>query len=507
VHNGQLPYTMDDLLADPMALDGVSCTSCHTMTDEGFGTTFSANIIYDTNQTTFGPYTFPFVGPMINFTGFTPVYGPHISTSEQCGICHTLITHPLDLDGVPTGTSFVEQAIYHEWLNSDYSEEGTSCQDCHMKKIEEPVIISPMPPNLTARTPFSEHEIAGGNVFMLNLLKNNINELDLNASEAQFDDVISRTELMLQSALDLEVDMESFLLDTAVFKVTLKNLVGHKLPSGYPSRKMYIEFILFTDNGDTLLHSGSMDTDGRIIGESNDAFEPHYTEINSNDQVQIYELAMGDVNADLTTVLEYAFQPLKDNRIPPLGFVNSHSAYDTIPIIGEALNDPDFNWAENSEGSGSDIIHYKIPISLANVGTFYVVVKVNYLTVPRKWLDEMFEYESEAINSFKSMYQEADVSPYVIKEIEDFYILDNIVKVDKFDFELYPNPTADYIHIESDFQTQKIEIYDASGKLIEQISINKRKKIKVNLPDNKGNYLIKIISTDGREATRKVVKN
>ena len=136
VHNGQLPYTMDDLLADPMALDGVSCTSCHTMTDEGFGTTFSAQITYDTNQTTFGPYSNPFTGPMINVTGFTPVYGPHISTSEQCGICHTLITNPLDLDGVPTGTSFVEQAIYHEWLNSDYSEEGTSCQDCHMKKIE-----------------------------------------------------------------------------------------------------------------------------------------------------------------------------------------------------------------------------------------------------------------------------------------------------------------------------------------------------------------------------------
>ena len=507
VHTGNLPYTMDNLLADPMALDGVSCTSCHTMTDEGFGTTFSANITYDTNQTTFGPYTNPFTGPMINVTGFTPVYGPHISTSEQCGICHTLITNPLDLDGVPTGTSFVEQAIYHEWLNSDYSAEGTSCQDCHMKKIEEPVVISPLPTNLNARTPFSEHEIAGGNVFMLNLLKNNIDELDLNATTAQFDDVISRTELMLQSALEINIEEGTWTEDGVEIKVTLINKTGHKLPSGYPSRKMYIEFTAFSENQDTIFHSGGINANGRIIGESDSAFEPHYTEITSEDQVQIYELAMGDINADLTTVLEYAYQPLKDNRIPPKGFVNDHFSYDTIPIIGEALNDDNFNYSNSIEGSGSDIIYYKLSPELNYGDAFFVNVKINYLSVPRKWLDEMFEHQSDAIDSFKAMYDQADGTPYLIKESEIFVMLEDIEENNDFIFSVYPNPTADIVNIETKSPASFVEIYNVDGKLIERIDAKSKQSLKIDLPQESGIYVVKVVLEDGRVAARKVLKN
>lgn len=508
VHTGQLPYIMDDLLADPMALDGVSCTSCHTMTDEGFGTVFSANITFDTNQTAYGPYIDPFVGSMVNFTGFTPVYGPHISTSEQCGICHTLITSPLDLDGVPTGTFFVEQAIYHEWLNSDYSAEGTSCQDCHMKKIEEPVVVSPMPPFLSPRIPFSEHEIAGGNVFMLNLLKNNIDELDLNATTSQFDDVISRTELMLQSALDINVEwmLDSGNDDDVVIKVKLINKSGHKLPSGYPSRKMYIEFIAYHDE-DTIFHSGAIDAEGRIVGESNNTYEPHYQNILSEDQVQIYELAMGDINADLTTVLEYAYQPLKDNRIPPKGFVIDHLSYDTIPIVGEALNDPDFNKETDEEGTGIDNVYYTISGDVINSGGFIVNVKVNYLSVPRKWLDEMFEHQSDAIDSFKAMYEQADGTPYLIKESEIFVIVEDIEERDKFIFSVYPNPTTDVVNIETDSPLNIVEIYGVDGKMVERVEANGKQSLKIELPQKSGTYVVKLVLEDGRKATRKVIRN
>lgn len=506
-HHGQLPYTMDDLSADPMALDGVSCTSCHTMTDEGFGSVFSANITYDTMQTAFGPYTFPFTASMINFTGFTPMYGSHISTSEQCGICHTLITHPLDLDGVPTGTSFVEQAIYHEWLNSDYSQEGTSCQDCHMKKIEEPVVVSPLPPGLNSRTPFSEHEIAGGNVFMLNLLKENNTALDLNATVAQFDDVIAKTEEMLQSSLDLEIFSQfGENGDTVLVEVMLTNKAGHKLPGGYPSRKMYIEFIAINNDGDTIFHSGAMDNNGRIIGEPANTYEPHHTVIVSDDQVQIYELVMGDINADLTTVLEYAYQPLKDNRIPPKGFVTSHSAYDTIPIIGEALNDADFNRFDNLEGSGTDKVYYKIPLSLINSNAFVSHVKVQYLSVPRKWLDEMFEHQSDDIDAFKAMYEQTDGTPYLIKEVEDLFVIESVEEQNKIAFELYPNPALEMVTIKAEKPVEFIEIYSTLGKQIDRIIANGNQLFKITLPEKPGTYELKVIYKNGMESVQKVIK-
>jgi hypothetical protein len=48
--------------------------------------------------------------------------------------------------------------------------------------------------------------------------------------------------------------------------------------------------------------------------------EPHYQIINRPDQAQIYEMVMGDVNGQFTTVLMRGYAPLKDNRLPPIGF-------------------------------------------------------------------------------------------------------------------------------------------------------------------------------------------
>ena len=92
-------------------------------------------------------------------------------------------------------------------------------------------------------------------------------------------------------------------------------------------------------------------------------FEPHYNTINQPAQIQIYEMILGDENSDLTTVIERADHSLKDNRIPPEGFVTTFSSYDTIKIVGDALNDPDFNKNGNNEGSGRDEVHYHIPLS------------------------------------------------------------------------------------------------------------------------------------------------
>lgn len=80
--------------------------------------------------------------------------------------------------------------------------------------------------------------------------------------------------------------------------------------------------------------------------------------------MQIYELVMADVNGDFTTVLERAKEPLKDNRLVPLGFLTSHPGYDTTRIAGTALLDPNFNRNTlNEEGSGTDLIHYRIPMN------------------------------------------------------------------------------------------------------------------------------------------------
>ena len=48
-----------------------------------------------------------------------------------------MVTETLNYEGELTGDYFVEQATYHEWLNSDYEVENKTCQECHMPALEK----------------------------------------------------------------------------------------------------------------------------------------------------------------------------------------------------------------------------------------------------------------------------------------------------------------------------------------------------------------------------------
>ncbi|MCY7410180.1 MAG: T9SS type A sorting domain-containing protein, partial [Chitinophagales bacterium] len=109
-------------------------------------------------------------------------------------------------------------------------------------------------------------------------------------------------------------------------------------------------------------------------------------------------------------VLGRAASFLKDNRIPPEGFVTDFVSYYTIAIVGEALNDYDFNKTGNTEGSGKDYVHYHIPLT-GLTGLVSVYAKVFYQAVPPRWVKELFSYSSDDIDAFKSMYNAADRSP------------------------------------------------------------------------------------------------
>jgi hypothetical protein len=131
----QAHYTLNDMYNDSLGKNGVSCMSCHSIKDEGLGTRFTGNIPYDTNNVANGPFPGPMIGPMQLYVGLIPQYAPHVSEGNFCSPCHTLISNTVDLQGNATGGTFVEQATYHEWVNSSYPQQGITCQTCHMPKI------------------------------------------------------------------------------------------------------------------------------------------------------------------------------------------------------------------------------------------------------------------------------------------------------------------------------------------------------------------------------------
>jgi len=491
-------YTLADLENDPFGQDGVSCMGCHKQLPDHSGSNHSGELYYDTLMREYGPYDKPWQAPMQDFVLVTPFKGEHVTRSGFCAGCHTLITESVDLHGQSTGTSFVEQATYHEWLNSVYNDEqnGITCQGCHVPRVTEPVVVSANYLSLSPRTPYGKHELVGGNTFMLKLMKANREALDIRANEAHFDSTIERTMRNLQQhSVQMQLQSTSLTADTAFFDLQLKNLTGHKFPSGYPSRRAFVEFVVVNTSGDTVFHSGVMNADQSIQGEDA-TYEPHYNIINSQSQAQIYEMVMGDVNLDPTTVLERAYVPLKDNRLVPRGFSTSHAVYDTTLIAGLALSDPDFNF-DGFEGSGTDQVHYHVPVSGIS-DTLNVYAKLYYLAAPKKWMQEMFDHSTSQIDAFKQMFLQADHSPVLVASdsIIGLGITSSILNTQSKRISVYPNPSSGFVNftLPNGAQPATVRIYSANGKVMSETVSNGKN---VLLPASSGTYYIQVTTNSG----------
>ncbi|HEU4718834.1 MAG TPA: T9SS type A sorting domain-containing protein [Bacteroidia bacterium] len=462
---GQQYYTMNMLATDSFGLDGVNCTGCHEIKDTLQGNNFTGNLFYAQKQV-FGPVQDPVSAVMEFFVGFTPSYSAHMTHSELCAGCHTLITNTTDLSGNLTGGTYIEQATYHEWKNSSYPANGITCQHCHIPQIQDSVKLATNYPFIEGRFPFDRHHLIGGNAFMLKLMQGNMSTVGNTCESWNFDTTINRTTRYLRdSTLNMQVVQTARTVDTVFYDVQLTNKCGHKFPSGYPARIAWVEFVVTDNLGDTLFADGLHDAAGNVIGRD-PGFEPHHDVINNVNDVQIYEMVMGDVNNNPTTVLERADTCLKDNRIVPVGFSTSHPSYDSTRVIG-VTNDPDFNYNGPVEGTGGDIVHFHVFLN-GYAGALNVTSRVYYSSVPAKWLTEMFSYNTAPINSFHTMYDNADHTPMLVAE----QIMTNTITGTSSQNGLpgitcYPNPVTDgTVHFSgyAGSGLQEVRVYDLSGK-------------------------------------------
>ena len=442
--DGDSTYTMAQLKSDPLSNDGVSCTVCHQVSDANYGSTssYSGGYLITTERKIYGPYSNPFTSPMINTVNFTPVHSLTLGNSEHCATCHTLFTPTIDYNGQVAGM-FPEQTPYIEWKNSRYQGEGIECQTCHMPVTNTPIDISSAPPfNTTLRSPYWKHIFAGGNRLMNTILRNNITPLQVSAHTSHFDTTRSYTEQMLHDKtvhLSLNTSFSPGFLNT---EVKVENLTGHKLPTGIPFRRMWIHFKVVNDSNTTVFESGNWDANGEIAGLDS-LYEPHHTLITQPDQVQIYEGILQDVHGDVTLNLLRSAGYKKDNRIPPQGFLTAHTSYDTVAIAGDAVNDPDFNRSGNDEGTGADVVLYRVPVQ-SGIG-YTVQAEICYQPLTPRLVHHLSAYNTADIQQFLAMYDSVDHSPAILKRVvssvltgisdesngnpEDFRLIQN-----------YPNP-------------------------------------------------------------------
>jgi hypothetical protein len=78
-------------------------------------------------------------------------------------------------------------------------------------------------------------------------------------------------------------------------------------------------------------------------------------------------------------------------------------------------SDADFNY-DPAEGSGSDIIHYRIPTN-GFFGQAQVLVDVYYQSLPPIWLGEILSVNTPEIQTFTEMFADADKSPVLMESV------------------------------------------------------------------------------------------
>jgi len=329
-------------------------------------------------------------------SGYRPTQGEHIRQSELCATCHTLITTALGPGGQKIG-ELPEQMPYQEWLQSDFKDKQ-SCQNCHMPVVEEMVRVT----NTMGRyrDGMSRHTFVGGNFFIQRMLNKYRDDLGVTALPEEFETAATRTlEHLKSKAAQISIDRVDISAGRLQADISVQNLSGHKFPTAYPSRRAWLHVTVKDRSGRLVFESGALNPDGSITGNDNDAdktrFEPHYNEINTIDQVQIYEDIMVGPDNVPTTGLLTALRFIKDNRLLPKGF-DKRKAEQKIAPQGGAVNDVDFV-------GGGDKIRYSVFVGNAQ-GPFQVEAEFWFQPISFRWANNLKPYKAMEPQRFVRYY-------------------------------------------------------------------------------------------------------
>ena len=147
--------------------------------------------------------------------------------------------------------------------------------------------------------------------------------------------------------------------------------------------------------GNTLWVSGQTSNDGVILDNGGNplvteffspnqqVYQPHYNQANPitrDDQVQIYEELALNPEGQITTSFLALDEIIKNNRLLPKGWSPTGPSAEFTQPIG-VNDDPNY-----SDGSGSSVVRYAIPLSSQLANAASVVATLYYQSIPPYYL-------------------------------------------------------------------------------------------------------------------------
>jgi hypothetical protein len=390
--------------------EGVGCTLCHQIADEGLGKTdsFGGGFVVGYERKIYGPHLTPKVDPMQLIVNYTPTSTAHVTKSELCATCHTVIV-PI-MKGAEHQGDFLEQAPYLEWSNSSFSP-GAPCGTCHlptqdgaMTAISSP--IAKFPPGLGARKPYGQHRFSGGNAYMLRILADNMEWTGAAIAPAELEE--AGAEAHVADGADVAVVSAAMEGSALAVVVQVENHAGHKLPTGYPGRRAWIHLRALGAGGEVLFESGAFDAEGALVDaqgkrlDSAKAVMPHRDLITSGAEVQVYEAVAKDAAGAPTHRPLASVGFVKDNRLLPAGWSSANTWIDWIGPVGVAGDD--------TFKAGLDRVTYQIA---AGAAVRRVTVELLYQSVRPAELEALARVPQPAAVRFSGMASERPPLPVV----------------------------------------------------------------------------------------------
>jgi hypothetical protein len=253
----------------PLALAGVSCDICHSMS----GVTHWQTPSHEPENGSF------ILTPGVDTkNGVTLIKRGSYKPSEGCGGgFHECTESPLHLQAdlcaschqvYHYDSHFPIEATYLEWKHGPYAQKEIMCQDCHMVDIE---IFKRSADSFEKPTRLEYHHYFNGANYLLYYLakgaaeKAGDKELAANLTQ-KYEMAVAR----LKSAADLEISpiyRDGRLTDV---KVRVKNIrAGHNLPTSLTNvRQMWLEVTMRDEKGNVILSSGLLDEKGNLTPDT-----------------------------------------------------------------------------------------------------------------------------------------------------------------------------------------------------------------------------------------------
>jgi hypothetical protein len=249
----------------PLALAGVSCDICHSVSGTTHWQTPSHEpengslILTPGVDTTAGPQLIK-RGPLKSSDncggGFHECAESSLHTrADLCAGCHQVYHYE---DHFPLESSYLE------WKHGAYAQKEILCQDCHM--VDFPVFMSAADTFRKPQRNEYRHFFNGANYLIYYLASGAAKKAGDDKKAANLKEKYEMAVKRLQSAADMELSPIYRGGRLAEVKVRVRNIrAGHNLPTSLTNvRQMWLEITAKDDKGNVLMASGTVDAKGHL---------------------------------------------------------------------------------------------------------------------------------------------------------------------------------------------------------------------------------------------------